>query len=243
MAARGPSNAVLTITHLGLMQSVNAAVDLQFQKRNGLPAIVKVVGSNKAKSGEYTGDYTSATDFSSLVSDAGNKVGLIADGISVDGLMTSLSISATSNNIASFSVGLLHVGSTDGGASASAIDYTGSGIATTIGTPKFMEELTVTVGGAVSGMMGFNLDLNWDVEALYNTSGAVTGGAFKTFEGKFSITTNAQASETLDTTPGGAAISVCGISMKGVQVKSSQNISVGDLVGYTREYEITEITA
>jgi len=227
--ARSVSDATFGFGINGLVRSVTGAIEAQSETRKGLPTYIKVVGSNKLWTGEISGDVTAST---SVTLNHADKVAcdVIADGISVDGYLTSFSCNGSSNSIVEFRA------SVEGGA-------TGSATATDPGDPVFLEECTVTGGGDT---IDFSLDCSWELEHTFDETGAPSATSFKSFDGTFTYTTSATASDEI-TTSGTENFSIVagGLNIAGTGkiTKCEQTAEVDDVVRYKRTMTIITLGA
>ena len=216
----------------GLVRNVTGTIESQSETRKGLPSYIKVVGSNKLWSGEISGDVTNSTSIS-LVHDDKVACDVQADGISVDGYLTSFNCSGSSNSIVEFRASV--EGSSSGSASES-----------DPGDPVFLEECTISGSGASSDeIIDFSLDCSWDLEHEYS-SGVPSSTSFKSFDGTFVYTTSTEGSDEITESGGTATFSLSAgglsISGEGKITKCEQTAEVDGIVKFQKTLTITSLT-
>jgi len=230
--ARSVSDASFGWGINGLVRSISGAIEAQSETRKGLPTYIKVVGSNKLWTGEISGDVTDLTSVT-LAHGAAVSCKVRADGIGVDGYLTSFNCSGSSNSIVEFRA------SVEGASSGSASE-------SDPGDPVFLEECTVSGSGATSdNIIDFSLDCSWDLEHEY-TDGEPSATSFKSFDGTFTYTTSAEGSDEITESGGTATFSVSAgglsISGEGKITKCEQTATVDDVVKYQKTLTITSLT-
>ena len=217
----------------GLVRSISGAIEAQSETRKGLPTYIKVVGSNKLWTGEISGD---VTDLTSVTLAHGSAVSckVRADGIGVDGYLTSLNCSGSSNSIVEFRA------SVEGSSDATATE-------SDPGDPVFLEECTITgIDGDTADIIDFSLDASWDLEHEY-TDGAPSATSFKSFDGTFAYTTSAAGSDVITASGDTETFSVVAgglnITGTGKVTKCEQTATVDDVVKFQKTLTIITLGA
>jgi len=240
--ARSVSDATFGFGINGLVRSVTGAIEAQSETRKGLPTYIKVVGSNKLWTGEISGDVTDTATIS-LTHEDKVACDVVADGISVNGWLTSFSCNGSSNSIVEFRAGVEGGKTSDTSTDPSTNDP---------GDPVFLEECTVTgISGDTADIIDFSLDCSWELEHTFSTEEATLGEptsdgtSFKSFDGTFVYTTSATASDVITASGDTETFSIVAgglnITGTGKVTKVEQTAEVDDIVRYKKTITVISL--